>query len=205
MKQKRLKKSLLYALVVSLIGGGITGGVMIKNSFREDESLKLVNSPILDTVIPVSLVSNGMIRPYNDSNVLVLNSFYDYKASSDSQLNSIIYYDNTYMQDTGNIYASDNKFDVLAVADGEVLKVEDSTLSGKIVTIKHENDVISIYQFLEDVTITPNKIVKQGDKIGTSGTSNIVDNTKNQLYFELLVHGSLVNAEDYYGKSINEL
>lgn len=205
MKQKKLKKSLLYALVVSLIGGGITGGVMIKNSFRKDEPLKLVNSPILDTVIPVSLVSNGMIRPYNDSNVLVLNSFYDYKASSDSQLNSIIYYDNTYMQDTGNIYASDNKFDVLAVADGEVLKVEDSPLSGKIVTIKHENDVISIYQFLEDVTIAPNKIVKQGEKIGTSGTSNIVDNTKNQLYFELLVHGSLVDAEDYYGKSINEL
>ena len=205
MKQKILKKSLLYVLVVSLVGGGITGGLMIKNSFKEDKKLKLVNSPILDTVIPVSLVSNGIIRPYNDSNVRVLNSFYDYKAPSDSQINSIIYYDNTYMQDTGNIYSSENKFDVLAIADGEVLKVEDSPLSGKIVTIKHENDVISIYQFLEDVLLTPNKIIKQGDKVGTSGTSNIIDNTKNQLYFELLVRGTFVDAEDCYGKSINEL
>ena len=65
--------------------------------------------------------------------------------------------------------------------------------------------MISVYQFLENIIISPNKIVKQGEKIGESGISNLVDNTKQQLYFELLVHGSLVDAEEYYGKSINEI
>ena len=205
MKNKKLKRSLVYVLSVALLGGILTGGIMIKNSLKQEDDVKLVTSPILDTVVPVSSVNNGIIRPYNDSNVSILNSFYNYKGENDSQINSIIYYDGIYMQNTGNIYGSDNKFDVLAIADGEVTKVEDSPLSGKIVTIKHTNDVISIYQFLDSSDVSLNKLVKQGEKIGTSGISNMVDSTKNQLYFELLVHGSLVDAEDYYGKNINEI
>ena len=202
---KKHKKYLLYVLILTLVGGVFTGGLMIKNSLKENSDLIPVNNPTLDTVIPVSSANDRIIRPYTDSNVMVLNSFYNYKTDNDNQLNSIIYYNNTYMQNTGNIYGSDNKFDVIAVADGEVIKVEDSSLSGKIVTVKHNNEVISVYQFLENIIISPNKIVKQGEKIGESGISNLVDNTKQQLYFELLVHGSLVDAEEYYGKSINEI
>ena len=109
------------------------------------------------------------------------------------------------MQNTGNIYGTDNKFDVIAIADGEVIKVEDGNLFGKVVTIKHNDNLVSVYRFLETTSVTPNKTVKQGDKIGESGISNITDNTKYQLYFELLVHDSIVDAENYYEKDINEI
>lgn len=203
--KRKYKKSLMYVLVLTLVGGIFTGGLMIKNSLQEEKKLIPVNDQVLEKVIPVSSTKKTIIRPYTDSNVAVLNSFYDYKSDNDKQLNSIIYYDNTYMQNTGNIYGKDDKFDVIAIADGEVIKVEDGNLFGKVVTIKHNDNLVSVYRFLETTSVTPDKVVKQGDKIGESGISNITDNTKYQLYFELLVHDSIVDAENYYGKDINEI
>lgn len=203
--KRKYRKSLMYVLVLTLVGGIFTGGLMIKNSLQEEKKLIPVNDQVLEKVIPVSSTKKTIIRPYTDSNVAVLNSFYDYKSDSDKQLNSIIYYDNTYMQNTGNIYGTDNKFDVIAIADGEVINVEDGNLFGKVVTIKHNDNLVSVYRFLENALVTPNKTIKQGDKIGESGISNITDNTKYQLYFELLVHDSIVDAENYYGKDINEI
>ena len=203
--KRKYKKSLMYVLVLTLVGGIFTGGLMIKNSLQEEKKLIPVNDQVLEKVIPVSSTKKTIIRPYTDSNVAVLNSFYDYKSDNDKQLNSIIYYDNTYMQNTGNIYGKDDKFDVIAIADGEVIKVEDGNLFGKVVTIKHSDNLVSVYRFLETTSVTPDKVVKQGDKIGESGISNITDNTKYQLYFELLVHDSIVDAENYYGKDINEI
>ena len=189
---------------MALLCGIGVGTLMIKNNLKEEKSLIPVNEPVLNTVVSLEK-DNSIIKPYFDTTVSLLNGFYDYRSEEDRQLNSIIFYDNTYMQNKGNIYVSDNKFDVVAIADGEIVKIEDSSLSGKMVTIKHSYDIVSIYQFLESVDVSPSKMIKKGEKIGVSGISNIVDNTKNQLYFELLIHGKLVDAEEYYGKNINEL
>ena len=205
MKQRKLKKSVIYVLSVALLGGAIGGTYLINNSLNDDNS-KYVSDPILENIIPVvSSSSSKIIRPYVDSNVSILNNYYDYRSDENSQINSIIFYNNTYMQNTGIVYGNDNEFDIVAIYDGEVIRVEDSDLSGKIVEIKHSNDVISVYQLMSNVNVSVNTIVKQGDKIGKSGISNLVDNTKNQLYFELIIRGELVNAENYYDKTIDEL
>ena len=201
---KMRKRGIVYVLLSTLVVGSVVGSLMINNSLKEKELIP-VSNPILDKVIPVSTTAKEIVRPYTDATVTILSGFYDYKDESTRQINSIVFYDNTYMQNTGNIYASDNKFDVVSIADGEVIKVEDSQLFGKIVMIKHSDNLTSVYQFLEDTTVSPNKMIKQGEKIGVSGVSNIIDNTKNQLYFELLVHDTLVDAENYYGKNINEI
>ena len=203
MKQKKLSRSLIYVLLLTVIGGVCSGVLMINNSIKSDKELQPVNDSS-DTFVPVVKLEEGIIRPYNDSNVTLLSGYYDYESDVSKQLDAIILYNNTYMQNTGNIYSSDNKFDVIAIADGEVIKVEDSNLSGKVITIKHTDDIISTYQFLDDTNVSINKMVKRGDKLGTSGVSNLVDNTKNQLYFELSIRGSLVDAEEYYGKDIKD-
>lgn len=206
MTQRKLKKSVIYVLSIALVGGILTGTIMIQNSLKEEDNTKLVSDPILESITPVVSQSTGeIIRPYTDTNVTILNNFYDYRSDSELQLNSIIFYDNTFMQNTGVIYGNDNTFDIVAIADGEVIKITDSELSGKVVEIRHTNDVISVYQFLSDVNVSLNTTVKKGDKIGVSGISNLTDNTKNQLYFELIVRGELVDAEGYYGKNINEI
>ena len=203
MKQRKISKSLIYVLLLTVIGGVCSGVLMINNSLKSNNELLPVNDSS-DTFVPVVKMDEGIIRPYNDSNVTLLSGYYDYKSDASKQLDAIILYDNTYMQNTGNIYSSDDKIDVLAIADGEVIEVADSNLSGKTITIKHTNDIISTYQFLADTDVHVNKLVKRGDKLGTSGISNLVDNTKNQLYFELSIRGSFVDAENYYGKDMKD-
>ena len=144
---KRRKHGIVYVLLSTLVIGSVVSSLMIHNSLKE-KNLEPVNEPILDKVIPVS-TTKELIRPYTDSNVTLLNGFYDYNSDVTKQLNSIVYYDNTYMQNTGNIYGSDNSFDVVAVADGEIIKVDDSQLFGKVVIIKHNDNLTSVYQFLE--------------------------------------------------------
>ncbi|MBR1376524.1 MAG: M23 family metallopeptidase [Bacilli bacterium] len=204
MKQRNMKKYAVYVLSIALLGGTLLGTYLVNNKLENDDT-KYVSDPILESVVPVVSTSDILIRPYTDSNVIILNNYYDYRSDEDTQINSIIFYNNTYMQNTGVIYGNDSEFDVVAIADGEVIKVEDSELSGKVVEIRHSNDVISVYQFLSDVNVSINTSVKQGDKIGKSGISNLVDNNKNQLYFELIIRGELVNGENYFGKNINEL
>lgn len=205
MKENVIKKSVVCALLLSLLGGLVTGTILIKNSYKNEE-LDLVNDPVLDTIVPViKEETKEIIRPYIDNNIQVLKSYYDYKSDAESQLNAIIFYNNTYLQNTGILYGSDDVFDVVAIADGEIIKIEDSEIAGKTVEIKHNDNVISVYQILDDVRLTINTNIKKGDKIGISSTSNLDDNTKKQLYFELIVNGELVDGEKYYGKNINEI
>ena len=164
-----------------------------------------MSNPILENIVPVASVKNNIVRPYSDNSVAIINNYYDYKSDENAQINALIFYNDTYMQNTGIVYGADNPFDVIAIEDGEIIKISDSELSGKIVEIRHTNDIISVYQFMNDINVSLNQQVKKGDKIGTSGKSNLVDNTKYQLYFELIVRGELVNPENYYDKNINEI
>ena len=202
--KRKVKKSVLYALSVMLLGVVIGGSYLLKESFKEDDT-KYVSNPILENIVPVASVKNNIVRPYSDNSVAIINNYYDYKSDENAQINALIFYNDTYMQNTGIVYGADNSFDVIAIEDGEIIKISDSELSGKIVEIRHTNDIISVYQFMNDINVSLNQQVKKGDKIGTSGKSNLVDNTKYQLYFELIVRGELVNPENYYDKNINEI
>ena len=83
--------------------------------------------------------------------------------------------------------------------------MKDDELLGKIVEIKHNNDVISVYQSLGEVSVKKGDAVSQGQNIGKSGTSNISKDLGSHLHFELIVKGQTVNPEEYYDKNISEL
>lgn len=206
MKKRVLKKGVIYGIYISL-GILLTGSLFYIGTYTKykDPESKYVDENIDDDVTPVVKKDPVLIRPYTDTSVTVLSNYYDYNGDESNQEGSIIYYDNTYLQNTGVIYGSSNAFDVVAIYDGEVIKVDDSDTLGKVVEVRHSNDIISVYQLLSEVDVSVNTTVKQGDKIGKSGTSNIVDNTKQQLYFELIVRGELLNGENYFGKKLGEI
>ena len=114
-------------------------------------------------------------------------------------------FENTYLQNTGVIYGCNDTFDVVSILDGTVIDVKEDNLLGKIVEVKHSNDMISIYQSLSEVLVKKDDIIKQGDVIGKSGTSNMFRDIGNHLYFELIYKGKNVNPEEYYDKKIEEL
>ena len=92
-------------------------------------------------------------------NVKLAKPFYNYEDEEKSQEDAIIYYEGTYIQNSGVDYGYENVFDVVSILDGTVISVEENDIVGTTVSIRHSNDLISVYQSLSDV------IVKKDDKV----------------------------------------
>lgn len=179
-------------------------GVFLSN---DDVNTEYVDDDIVEDeqYIPVVNTKIEIIKPFINDKVTIAKSFYDYKAEADSQKNSIIYYENIYMQNSGVDYKLEEVFDVVSVLDGKVISVEDNDMMGTTVQIKHDNNLISVYQSLSNVKVKVDDTIIQGQVIAQSGESNINKDLGNHLHFELYHNGNIVNPEEYYNKSIEEL
>lgn len=176
-----------------------------ENTFNNDKDYIYVSKTIFDDEVPVVATTTQIIRPYKATDIEIAKNYYDYKADADSQQKALLYYENTYLQNSGIEYKGSNNFDVVSILDGTVISIKTDNILGNVVEIRHDNDMISVYQSLSDVNVTENQEVKQGDIIGKSGTNNISKDLGDHLHFELIINGQNVNPEEYYNKNINEI
>ena len=109
------------------------------------------------------------------------------------------------MPNTGVLYASDSPFDVLNVLDGTVEDITADDIMGNIVTIKHSNNLTTIYQSLNEVNVIVGDVLKQGDIIGTSGSNKIKTDSENMLLFEVIYNGTNINPEKFYQMNTQDL
>lgn len=211
---RKLKKSVvysMYALSLSMLIGGIilleinSKKLKSNNNIKDDNYQYVSKTGIEKKDIPVVNTKNVLIRPYKDSDVKVLKSFYDYKSTEDEQEKSIIYYEDTYLPSSGVSYGKDKEFDVIAVFDGKITSVKEDDILGNIVVIEHNNGIKATYESIQDILVKEGDAVSQGDLIAKSSTSNISKDLNNHLYFELSIKDVAVNPEQYFDKSINEI
>ena len=88
---------------------------------------------------------------------------------------------------------------VYAAADGGVALITDSTENfGKIVLIRHENNMISIYGRVAEVLVKKNEQVKKGQKIGSMPEKTKDGKKFTILHFELRKGTKSVNPEIYF-------
>ena len=214
MKGRKLKPFVMpavYGICVVVFLFSMYFALKFTNSimFSDDKELEYVDGEIMEdnSNIDVPVVSTPTVinRPYLDSSVSISKTFYNYEGTSEEQEKSIIYYEDTYMQNSGVDYTSENVFDIVSVLDGTVISVEENDLLGTTIEIRHSNNLISVYQGLSDVIVEENMIVIQGQVIAKSGTSNINKDLGNHLHFELYHNGKIVNPEEYYNKNVDEL
>ena len=207
--QRQLKKSVvysLYAISFALLVGGVVGlGLATKKISTQEYDY--VSKGILDYEENIKVVNTGDIisRPYTDTEVKVVKSYYDYKGDAESQERSLIFYEGTYMPSSGVAYSKGEAFDVVAILNGTVKEIKEDTTLGNVITIEHENGITSVYQSLSDISVNEGDQVTKGQIIAKSSTSNISTELENHLYFELVINGSCVNPENYYDKTVNEI
>ena len=207
MKKLRLKKGAIigaYLIAFSLTG---MGAFFVSQNMQENnpiEDIEYVNSSIIDEkdeeVIKEEI---KMLKPYTNDQVETLKYFYDYQAEAEAQEKSILYHENTYIQNSGMDFGLTDAFDVISVLDGTVLDVREDELLGNIIEIKHDNNFISSYQSLSDVQVKKNDVVKQGQVIGKSGTNAIDQDMGNHLHFELYKSGEIVDPSKYFDQVIS--
>ncbi len=207
MKKLKFKKSVIYAFyglaVVMLFGTIYLVGII--STPLADDDLDYVDDLELEREIPVVSEVDKLIRPYVSSNVSLARNFYDYLDTMEIQSNALIYYDGTYIPNSGVDYKSDEIFDVVAVYDGVVSKITENTLLGKIIEITHENNLITVYQSLSETSVVEGDNVLQGQAIGKSGSANISPDLGNHLHFEVILNGININPENIFDKTLEEL
>lgn len=210
MKKYKLKKPAVLLLgsisLFAFLGAMFAFEKTFFENALEEKEFDYVSQTIFEDDVPVVNTTPTIIRPYTNTNVKIVKDFYDYQADEEKQQNSIIYYESTYLQNSGISYGGvEEVFDVVTILDGKVTSIKEDNTLGKIVEVRHSNDMISVYQSLSEVTVKENDEIKQGTIVGKSGSSNISKELNNHLHFELIIKGQIVNPENYYDKKVDEL
>lgn len=196
MNRKVIKYSLLSLIILVLSFYFITSS-NVENKYDGDYTIPILKEDTLPTSI-----SKTIIKPYTNNSVLPIINYYDEEDDFESQTKSIVLYGDTYIKSTGIVYGCNEQFNVVSILDGEVISVNETQNLGVAIEIKHSNDMISVYQTLSDSIVKVGEKVKQGQIIGNSGTTNITSKSDNQLYFELISSGKIVNPNNYFNKEI---
>lgn len=207
-KKLRLKSYVIYSLYVVLFLT-VTASMMLvstklRNSNNKENDYTYVSNEVVNQDIPVINETKKMINPYLSDKVKVGKNYYDYKAESEKQEKSITYYDGKYIQNSGIDFIADEQFDVVTVLEGTVVNVKKDDVVGNIVEIKHENNYITTYQSLSEVSVKKDELVSQGQIIGKSGVNKIDKDMGNHLHFELYMNGQIVDPQLYLDKEIKK-
>lgn len=209
MKRRKLKAYVMPTLYTMLLVCALLLTITVSNLLVKNEENVIPENDINVSEIAeeeetpvISEDKNKMQKPYTDEKVTIGKYFYDYKADSSKQEGSIIYHENTYMQNSGIDYILDQEFEVVSVLDGTVTNVSKDELLGNIIEIKHENNYISVYQSLGSTEVKKGDVVSKGQVIGKSGTNSLDKDMGNHLHFELYIKGQVVDPTLYIDKEL---
>lgn len=194
--------SLILVLVVGLY---FTSRAVNIESEESLDSVTYVSNVILSDTIPVANLDTTVINPYTSDQVQIKRYYYNIEDDQDRQKESIVFFDNTYMPNTGIDYVAESKFDVVAIMDGTVIDIKEDEMLGKIVEVKHNNDFISSYAGLSEISVQKGETIQMGTKIGISGTSKINESIGNHLHLEIYENGVNVDPLKVIGKNLGDL
>lgn len=207
MKKMKLRKYVLptiYVLIilVTFLSVSIINNHLLKNVTNYNYSksiMKDVTENVLSEILP-----DKFERPYLSENVKLLSGFYSKDYDDESQKNSLIVYQNTYMPSSGTFYASQDEFDVVSVYDGKVKSIKKDEMLGDTVEVQHSDNLTTIYYSLKDVTVRENDDIKKGTIIGKATSNNLVTD-KNVLFIEVYLKGKQIDPEKFYELNPNEV
>lgn len=211
MKSKRLRSFVLptvYIMVISVLFISIS--FLANNLSHNIEYGNMSVSTLDDNTTPVikneeNILQSIIEKPYVSSNVSIAKSFYDMTDDAKKQEDSLVYYQNTYLQNSGVLYESTDPFDIKASYDGKVTNVSSDDILGNYVEITHNEKLKTVYYSLSEVIVKKDDVVLSGDVIGKSGTNKLSNDSKNSLLFEVYYNGSAIDPEDFYNMNIDDL
>lgn len=209
-KKKKKEFSLLIPTICLLVLFVITTIVYftsrVDNYYKniDLDNITYVSNGILNRSIPIINIADTIKMPVAD-NIKIVRYFYDSALTQEEKEKSILYYEGTYMPNTGIDYANDVTFDILAVYDGTVVDIEEDELLGKTVKIRHNNELISVYQGIDNIEVKEGDMVFTGSKIATSGKSKINNELGESLHFEIYKSGNYINPLAVINKKLGDI
>ena len=184
--RKKIVYNLIYATLIGLLilACAITIALVSANSGKSSAPGNVDPTPDL----PVD--NTTFVVPVNNADVVK-----DYSGSE-------LQFNNTLKQwriHKAIDFVTGESADVMAVANGEVTKIENTYLYGKVIEITHADGLVSIYKSLADeVNVSLHEKVTAGQVIGKTSDSMAEElATGAHLHLEMTLNGKLVNPNDY--------
>lgn len=208
MTKRKLKGSVKRALCVTSLCVLFVSIFFVTKNLKpsnEGEESYVMNS-LLEPIVPVTSVTETpkITRPYTSDKVKISKYFYEKDATNEEQEKSLIYYENTYLQNSGVVYSSEEEFDVVSVFDGTIIDIKQDDILNNIVYVSHNSSLTTIYYGLKDVKVKVNDTITQNTILGKSDKNKFCTDA-NSLLFEVNFDGKVLNPESFYKMDINEL
>jgi stage II sporulation protein Q len=206
-KEKSLVIPTVYILVLFIVTSFVyfTSKSLYKYENIGLDNITYVSSAVFNRSIPIVSIPDTIKLPIVDSDVEIARFFYDANSELSKKEKSIVYYEGTYMPNTGIDYQKEEVFDVMTIYDGTVIDVSFDELLGKTVKIKHNGELISVYQGIDNIDVKVGDIVFTGQKIATSGNSKINYDLGNSMHFEIYKNGECLNPESVINQKIGDI
>ena len=192
------------ALLISVLFWYQTAG----NKTTDDQNLAKDSQDLTgmsgeDSAIEVNQAFENVAMPVkNEDKAQIVTQFFDTNASMEEQEAALVVDGSTYRPNMGvDIAMKDGKeFEVVASLSGKVVSARQDSLLGNVIEIEHDNAVKTIYQSVKDMKVKSGDNVKQGDVLGTSGTSQLNKEAKNHVHFEIRKDNTALNPIDFFGQ-----
>jgi murein DD-endopeptidase MepM/ murein hydrolase activator NlpD len=210
----KVSKIILPVIYLSIIGIMVVSVVLVLSGVQSylneyPEYQYTLDGVFSDYIIPVVYTEypednqvETIIRPYINGDVKISKYFYDFESDSNKQIDSLIVYEGTYMQNNGVDYGSNEDFDIVSILPGEVVSIEDNDVYGKIITIKHNDNLKSVYSNVKNVLISVGYQVSQGEIIAVSDKPKIKSDLQSILHFEIYYKDNAIDPESVYTLSV---
>ena len=209
MKRRKLKSFVLptlYLLItITIFVGVIFMGrdIALTNKDYDYGTGILDNNDDVPVLEEETNVVSDITKPIMDGAADIKVHYYSKDESEELQQNSLIYFENTYLPNTGILYASDEVFDVRSIYNGKVTDIIEDEFFGKCIVIEHQNNLKSYYYGLDNIS------VKKDDEITTetilgSAKNNEIESDKKTFLLEVYHNNKLVNPESVIGSKITD-
>lgn len=208
MKKRKLKgyvlPTLYLLIVVSIFTGVILLGQKVKLEDRDyDYGVSALEDKVESVVVEDTITSSDINSPVDTTVAELSIHYYDKDASSEEQQNSLIFYENTYLPNTGVLYSSDNEFEVSVAFSGKVSEILDDEFFGKCVVVEHNDKLRTYYYGLQNIDVAVGDELANNTVIGTA-KNNAIMNTKKTFLFEVYYNNELMNPEKFIGTKITD-
>ncbi len=207
MGKRKLRGFVLPTIYVIITVSIFVGVMLLGQSFMfEPSDYDYGVGALTDTSKPVTSedvkADVNILAPVG-SNIPITVHFYNRDDNEELQQNSLIYYANTYMPNTGILYTSDTEFPVAVVYEGKVSEIIDDEFFGQCVVIEHNSNLRTYYYGLKNIEVKVGDELTTGAILGMSNNNTIM-NDKNTFLLETYYNNELINPENFIGTKITD-
>ena len=156
--------------------------------------LTLRKSPIVDVDVPNDV---GVVAPPAQTYVVPLD---DYTVGKSASVSALVYSSTLTQWRThdGVDLLTTSGSNVKCVTDGRVSAIKETTLEGTVVTVEHEDGLVSIYKGLGSVSVKEGDTLSAGAVIGTVAENMMIEQREGaHLHLEMKKSGKYIDPATY--------